>query len=242
MSTTAEPVRASAEPRLSRDAARRERRRARERTIIEATRALFDERGMRDAPIDEIARAARMNKALVYRAFDSKEEIFVLTVTDYLAELEARGAELKQRRDPAVALRETLELYVAFCLDYPAFLDSALALMHQPAAELRERVSGSVWFRLGRAMAGSLGRLERILADGAERGVFAIEDTDFVANRMYTQVLGSMHLARVGVGVRELAPGVAETFDLDPQRVCDGCVEDALALAHITPRKQARTT
>ncbi len=71
---------------------RRERRRARERAIVATARALIDERGRRDVAVDEIARAARLNKALIYRSFDSKEEIFVLTVVDYLAELEARGA------------------------------------------------------------------------------------------------------------------------------------------------------
>jgi AcrR family transcriptional regulator len=212
---------------------RRERRRTRERAIIATTRALFDERGRQDAPIDEIARAARMNKALIYRTFDSKEEIFVLTVVDYLAELEARGAEVSEPEDTVDALHQVCERYVEFCLEYPAFLDCALALMQRPASELHERVSGAVLFRLGRAMAATLGPLERILATGAERGVFAIEDPDFTANRMYTQVLGSMHLARVGVGLREAAPGVAETFELDPERVRDACVQDALALARI---------
>jgi AcrR family transcriptional regulator len=206
--------------------------------IIATTRALFDERGLRDAPIDEIARAAGINKALIYRAFDSKEEIFVLTVTDYLAELEARGRQDQELDDPVAALRQSLELYVGFCLEYPAFLDCALSLMQQPADELRERVSGAVWFRLGRAMSICLGRLEHILAEGTERGVFAIEDPDFTANRMYAQVLGSMHLARVGIGVREAAPGVAATFPLDPQRVYEACIEDALALARISDPAQ----
>ena len=174
-----------------------------------------------------------MNKALIYRSFDSKEEIFVLAVADYLAELEARGAESSEPADPVAALGQVCERYVEFCLEYPAFLDCALALMQRPAGELRERVSGAVLFRLGRAMAATLGPLERILATGAERGVFAIDDPDFTANRLYTQVLGSMHLARVGVGVREAAPGVAETFDLDPERVREACVQDALALARI---------
>lgn len=214
--------------------ARRERRRARERAIIATTRALFDQRGLRDAPIDEIASAAGINKALIYRAFDSKEEIFVLTVTDYLAELEARGREDRELEDPVAALRQSFERYVGFCLEYPAFLDCALSLMQQPAGELRERVSGEVWFRLGRAMAGPLGHLERILTDGAERGVFAIEDPDFTANRMYAQVLGSMHLARAGVGVREAAPGVAAAFSLDPEAVREACIEDALAVARIS--------
>jgi AcrR family transcriptional regulator len=220
--------------RSRRHSTHRERRRARERTIVATTRALFDERGRRDAPVDEIAHAAGLNKALIYRSFDSKEEIFVLTVTDYLAELEARAAELPQPEDPVLALGQACELYVDFCLDYPAFLDCALALMQRPAAELRERVSGAVWFRLGRSMAACLGPLERLLADGAEAGVFAVDDPAFTANRFYTQVLGSMHLARVGIGVREAAPGVAETFEIAPERVRDACIEDALALARIT--------
>jgi len=54
-----------------------------------------------------------------------------------------------------------------------------------------------------------------------------------MANRLYAQMLGPMHLARVAAGVRESAPGVAETFDLDPERVREACAQDALALARI---------
>jgi AcrR family transcriptional regulator len=213
---------------------RRERHRARERAIVATTRALFDERGRRGAPVDEIARAAGLNKALIYRSFESKEEIFLLALADYLAELQARAAELPERKDPVRALRQSCECYVDFCLEYPAFLDCALALMQRPAAELRERVSGAVLFRLGRSLAACLGPLERLLAAGAEVGAFAIDDPAFTANRLYTQVLGSMHLARVGVGVREAAPGVAETFEIAPERVRESCLEDALALARMT--------
>ncbi|MGH2987124.1 MAG: TetR/AcrR family transcriptional regulator, partial [Solirubrobacterales bacterium] len=62
-------------------------RRTRERDLVAATRALFDERGMQDAPIEEIAKAAGIARGLIYRHFSSKEELFVLTVTDYLDEL-----------------------------------------------------------------------------------------------------------------------------------------------------------
>jgi len=203
--------------------------------IVATSRALFDERGRRDAPVDDIARAAGLNKALIYRSFDSKEEIFVLTLADYLAELQARVAQLPEPADPVLALRQTCECYVDFCLDYPAFLDCALALMQRPLAELRESVSGAVWFRVGRSLAACLGPLERLLAAGAEAGVFAVEDPAFTANRLYTQVLGSMHLTRVGVGLREVAPGVAETFEIAPERVRESCLEDMLALVRITP-------
>jgi len=195
----------------------------RERELVEATRALFDERGLQDAPMDEIARAVGINKALIYRVFASKEELFVLTVTHYLEELRA----VTVAPEPSADLREALDRFTRFCLRYPAFLDCALSLMRRPAGELRQRVSEGVWLRLGRSMAACLAPLAAVLeAEG-------VEDPDFTANRLYTQVLGTMHLARIGVGVREAAPGVPDVFALDPEQVREACVEDALALARI---------
>ncbi len=199
-------------------------RNQRERELVEATRAVFDERGLQDAPMEEIARAAGINKALIYRVFASKEELFVLTVTHYLDELR----EVALAPEPSADLREALDRFTRFCLRYPAFLDCALSLMRRPAGELRERVSEGVWLRLGRSMAACLAPLAAILeAEG-------VEDPDFTANRLYTQVLGTMHLARIGVGVREAAPGVPDVFALDPEQVRQACVEDALALARIS--------
>ena len=192
-------------------------RRTRERDIVAATRALFDERGVQDAPVDEIARAVGINKALIYRVFSSKEELFVLTVTHYLDELRELAPE------PHEGLRDALDRFTRFCLRYPAFLDCALSLMRRPAAELRERVGDGTWMRLGASMSACLAPLARILADEG------VEDPDFAANRLYTQVLGTMHLARIGLGVRETAPGVPGAFPLDPETVRVACVEDALA-------------
>ena len=50
-----------------------------------------------------------------------------------------------------------------------------------------------------------------------------------MANRLYAQMFGSMHHARVGVAVRESAGRVAETFDLDPERVREAYEQDVLA-------------
>ena len=88
-------------------------RRDRERDLVRATRALFDERGLQDAPIDEIARAVGINKALIYRVFASKEELYVLTVTDYLDELREHALE------PHEGLRDALDRFTRFCLRYP---------------------------------------------------------------------------------------------------------------------------
>src|SRR5436309_5028735 len=107
-------------------------RREREREIVEATRALFDERGVQDAPMEEIARAVGINKALIYRHFASQEELFVLTVTHYLDELGQRFGAVDASLEPLKRLRELSECYLAFCLEYPAFLDCAVSLMRRP--------------------------------------------------------------------------------------------------------------
>ncbi len=66
------------------------RRRAREREILTATRQLFDETGVRDAQIEDIANAVGVNRAIIYRHFSGKEELFALTLVSYLDELEGR--------------------------------------------------------------------------------------------------------------------------------------------------------
>ena len=69
------------------------RRRARESAILAATRTLFDERGVAEAQIEDIARAVGINRAIVYRHFTGKEELFALALVGYLDELRAALAE-----------------------------------------------------------------------------------------------------------------------------------------------------
>lgn len=207
------------------------RRRAREEEILGATRRLFDERGLQDAPIDEIARAVGINKAQIYRHFASKEELFILTVTSYLDEVSEalRAADAAAGEDPVARMRAASEAFADYCLAHPAFLDCAMSLMRRPADELRDRVSESTWLRLGRGMADCLGVSSNALAEGARAGAFAVEDPDFTANQLYAQMLGTMHLARLGVGVRESGAGLPAAFAVARERVREAAVAAALA-------------
>jgi AcrR family transcriptional regulator len=207
------------------------RRQVRERDLVAATRALFDERGMQDAPVEEIARAAGIARGLVYRHFSSKEELFVLTVTDYLEEL--RGLlemAVEGDDDPALRLERCTEAFARYCHRYPAFLDSSQMLMRRPARELNEIVSESVWLRLGQGMARCLDCVASVLRAGADAGVFEVEDPDYTANVFWTQALGIMHLARIRVGVRQAAPGVPGLFSITADRAVESCVSGALLL------------
>jgi len=218
---------------------RRERRRRRELAIVTATRTLLDEQSRRDPSVERIAHSAGLSKPDVYRSFESKEEIFALTLVDYLVELEERSAEASEPEDPIAALREACLRYVDFCLEHPAFVDYSLSLLGRPTEELREQISDSIWPRLGAALAACAGRLERILAAGAEQKAFAVADPAFRANLLSAQILGSIQLARAGVGVHEAAPGAAGAFELEPARLRDACVEGALAVVGI-PKEAAR--
>jgi AcrR family transcriptional regulator len=209
-------------------------RRTREQELIAATRALFDERGLQDAPIDEIARTVGIARGLVYRVFSSKEELYVLTVTDYLRELDELLEEaIAPGSDFADQLERWGRAFAGFCQRYPAFLDCALSLMRRPANELHDMVSESVWFRLGQAIGSCVHHVSQLLADGTAAGVFAVEDPDFTANVLWTQTLGTMHLARSGVGVKQVAPEIPALFAIAPERAIDSCVAAALAAAGV---------
>lgn len=205
-------------------------RRVRERELVAATRALFDERGVQDAPIEEIARAVGIARGLIYRHFSSKEELYVLTVTDYLHELAGElSAAIGAESEPGLRLERCTEAYAEYCLRFPAFLDSSLSLMQRPARDLSEIVSESVWLRLGQGMARCLSQLADVLREGAETGAFTVSDPDYMANVLWTQMLGAMHLARIRVGVRQLAPGVPDLFPVPADQVIRTCVASAMA-------------
>lgn len=59
----------------------------RRRLIIEAAKQVFMAHGMAGARTKDIATAAGVNEALIYRHFDSKEEIFAAAVVEPLQEL-----------------------------------------------------------------------------------------------------------------------------------------------------------
>lgn len=217
-------------PKMTSLAPSRMTRRERELAIVRATRALFDERGVQDAPMDDIASAVGVTKTLLYRYFASKEDLVFRTTVLYLEDLEAALAEADDPEAlPPERLAAVAEAFADFCLRYPAFLDCAFGLMRRPARELREVVSELVWFRLGQAMAAPLGRLVRLLEDGARAGDFAVQDPLLVANVLYAQVIGALHLARIGIGISRGDDGRAFVRPLEAERVRRHAVDSVLA-------------
>lgn len=186
-----------------------ERRAERKREILEATRTLFDERGVRDAQVEDIARAVGINRAIIYRHFSGKEELFAMTLIGYLDELDgALAAADDASRDPAERLRELTDAFLEFGSRLPAFVDCAQALLRRRGDELMEEVSESVMFKLGRSMSACLSHVVHVLEAGTVSGEFHVRDPHLLANVFYTQALGVLNLATLQLSVREQNPGL----------------------------------
>jgi AcrR family transcriptional regulator len=213
------------------------RRRLREAEIISATRRLFDERGVRDAQIEDIARAVGINRAIIYRHFTGKEELFSLTLVQYLDELRVALQDAADTTDdPRAQLERLVEAFVAYGLAHPAFVDCAQAIMRRPGGDLLEEVSESAMYRLGQAISGCLSVLTRTIEAGAATGDFHVDDPALLANMLYASGLGTLQLGRVAMLVSEEAPGVPRISRVTADQVRDHMVATALAVAGGTPR------
>jgi len=208
------------------------RRRAREKDIIAATRGLFDKRGVRDAQIEDIAQAVGINRAIVYRHFTGKEELFALTLVGYLDELRADlAAAIETSTDAEAQLTALVTAFVEYGVAHPAFVDCAQTLMRRTGPDLLDEMSESALFRLGRGISGCLAVLTQVLEHGVETGAFRVEDPVLLANTLYASGLGALQLARVGILVKEAAPGIPTVGTISPEQVRDYLVASALALA-----------
>jgi AcrR family transcriptional regulator len=197
------------------------RRRDREREILDATRRLFDERGAQDVQIEDVAREAELNKALIYRHFSGKEELFALVIVSYVDDFLVDVAELPQDGPAADRLTAFADTFLCFCLSHPAFIESAMTMLRHPGDELLERISEGAMLQMGRAVAAALHRPIALLREGDASGEFAVADADYTANAMYVQILGLAHLARVGNAIRELPDGMPWFFPVERSQVRD---------------------
>lgn len=208
------------------------RRRKREAEIIAATRQLFDQRGVREAQIEDIARAVGINRAIVYRHFSGKEELFALTLETYLEELrDALATAADTTADPRDRLAAIVGAFVDYGIAHPAFVDCAQSLMRMPGEELLDEISESALFRLGRGISSCLSILSGAIEAGVQSGDFVTPaEPTLLANTMYASGLGALQLARVGILVTEASPGVPTVGEISPQQVRDYLVASALAV------------
>jgi len=199
---------------------------------VAATRRLFDDNGVREANIDEIAQAVGINRAIVYRHFTGKEDLFALTMVSYLVELAGLlEAAARKARTPETRLTAVVTTFADYALAHPAFVDCAQALMRRPGSELLDEVSERALLKLGGAMTACLRSLSDVIDEGVASGEFKVKDATLLANTLYASGLGALMLARSGLVIRESAAGMPVVGEISAEQVKQYMVASALAAA-----------
>lgn len=208
------------------------RRRAREQSILTATRGLFDTLGVKETQIEDIARSAGVNRAIIYRHFSGKDEILALALVSYLDELAALLREAAATEtEPVEQLAAIIEAFVDYGIAYPALVDCSQELMRRSGPALLDELTDGALLRLGRGISQCMSVLTATLDAGQKSGEFMSMDSVVLANHMYASGLGALQLARLGMLVRESTPGVPLMVPLGTDQVKKYLVATARALA-----------
>jgi TetR/AcrR family transcriptional regulator len=108
------------------------------RRILAAAESIFAERGLAGARTEEIARAARVNKALLYYYFDSKRKLYRAVFEDLFSQA---GRSIEAAMPPAASARETIlafvEGYFQFRVENPHYARLMQHLMMESPEQFR---------------------------------------------------------------------------------------------------------
>jgi AcrR family transcriptional regulator len=192
---------------VDREAEWRTQRRVR---ILAAASALFLSRPFQAVQMDEVAKAASMGKATLYRYFPSKEALFLAIANEALQQLHERMTKAAAEPDPLARLRRMLETLVEALSGQLA----ALRLLTAEQSALEKR-----WRLLYREHRGRIvERLRETLAAGAAAGCLRPLDLEatpaILIGMIRGGLMGAPHVApeRLAAAVCEIAlKGCMET-------------------------------
>ncbi len=147
----------------------------RPKQILEAALAVFAERGLATARLEDIAKRAGLSKGTIYLYFPNKEELFREVIRNsVIAFIERAEARLEELKDPLQALDAWMEGYWAWLRSpvFPAMHRLVSSELHSfpdiaafYAKEVIERAHRLVCDMLQRAMnAGQLRSMDALVA------------------------------------------------------------------------------
>jgi TetR/AcrR family transcriptional regulator len=175
-------------------AERRARERAQRRQeILNASRQVFFERGFHRPTMDDVAAQAEVSKGTIYLYFESKEEILALLLLEGLDLLldEMETAHEMAFGGPTAALCALGNAYLRFSQANPSYFRLIMAFDRGRfegaiSRELHDQV-------LNHSLRG-LDLLARTIEEGAQAGIFAVDDAWQAAGSVWAAVNGVLVL------------------------------------------------
>ena len=136
-----------------------------ERKIMDAAKSVFAEVGFSGARVDEIAKRAKVNKAMIYYRIGDKEALYGQVLHSIFSDLASRlTARLREDHSPEEKLRAYIRELVSTVEQHP----------YMPPIMMRELASGGQNFPdvAARGLVTILDFLKKILDEGKAKGQF----------------------------------------------------------------------
>ena len=185
------------------------------RTILDTARHLLVKEGYQNLSMRKIADAIGYSATSIYLHFDSKDALLHSLIHEGMMQLQENlGATAAQFPDaPLRRLRALCRCFIDFGLDNPEYYE----IMFQLRPERMERYPAEKY----RAARGNLDLFSRALQEGAESGLFDIQDPDVLASTIWASLHGTVSLLLADRVDARIEP---ETFiDTAIQRTLRGC-------------------
>ena len=191
---------------------------------LDATERLLARLGYQKTTMDDIAREAGIGKRTIYLHFPSKEEVALGSIDRIVERLKERLETLAvSGESPAERLRQMLLTRVLFRFD-------SVREYHQSIDELFRSLRPAYMARRNRYFDEEARIFAKVLSDGCETGVFAVEDSLATAQAL---LLATNAMLPSSLSIRELG----ERSDVEAKV----CKITTLILDGLRRREPART-
>ncbi|WFU11773.1 TetR family transcriptional regulator (plasmid) [Rhizobium sp. CB3090] len=135
--------------------------------IIEFAIEEFTERGLDGARIDAIAEQSQTNKSLIYKYFNSKEDLYIASLASTYEKMRASQHEIDLNDpDPVVCMRQLVERTFDTFANNPRIVRMLTHENVLNARFLKETLSVKLLYTP------LLEKLEKVISDGQDKGVF----------------------------------------------------------------------
>jgi TetR/AcrR family transcriptional regulator len=186
----------------------KERRRA---DIIDAAEHLYASKGWDSVTMEEVARSARLSRALLYVYFRDKEELLFGTVKRALGVLSQRFEAAMSRHARGIDQVEAIgRAYIAYAAEFPHYFDACARFQAHSVSPDPGSNEGACRVRGDATLAIVVRAIENGLADGSIRRdvgaarLVGVSLWAFTHGTIQLAMAKGHELARLGIAVTEL--------------------------------------
>lgn len=187
--------------------------RTKRQQILDAAYTIFSRKGFHRATVDEIIALADTGKGTVYNYFTNKEQLFYTLVTEKSIPFENALEEVVRSPQPALMkIEKMIRLFLRFYLDNGGLWR---VLMHEMRGFGSERYSALSLEQREKHQASfgeTIGRLQMVLDEGIQSGVFRECDTKKAAFALFSVIITMVFQNFVDDNLEDTAHMIADVF------------------------------